>query len=231
MLRALADLEVAHLPKRPHLLLGSQRVPVGLRLPLPLSTARPPLWFARRQSTRDEWCTFRHFGPSKTAWLSHAPGTIRTCGLCLRLVLRRGRGMQLGWYRATRLLPHCAPAAPPMCKDGGLQRILADWNEVREGHDDACKRLNHPCSDLVRRRGWDSNPRVTLTTTAGFQDLPESGQPWAFHVCARQLARQPSRSNARPRAWPTTERWGSVRGELGVLPAAVGAPLLRRVHP
>ena len=80
----LADLEVAHLPQRLDLLGVCQRVPIGRRFSLPLSTARWPLWFARRQSTRDEWCTFRHFGPSKTAWLSHAPGTIRTCGLCLR---------------------------------------------------------------------------------------------------------------------------------------------------
>jgi hypothetical protein len=30
--------------------------------------------------------------------------------------------------------------------------------------------LNHSPSRLYQRRGWDSNPRVTLTTTAGFQD-------------------------------------------------------------
>src|SRR6478609_4869514 len=83
-LRALADLEVAHLPQGPNLLGVCQRVPVGLRLPLPLGTARRPLRFTRRQSTRDEWRTFRHFELLKTAWLSHAPGTIRTCGLCLR---------------------------------------------------------------------------------------------------------------------------------------------------
>jgi hypothetical protein len=82
--RLASHLEEPHLPKRPNFMLGRQRIPVGLGLSLPLSTALRPLWFARRQSTRDEWRTFRHFGPSKTAWLSHAPGTIRTCGLCLR---------------------------------------------------------------------------------------------------------------------------------------------------
>jgi hypothetical protein len=80
----LADLEVAHLPKRPDLLRLGQRVPVRLRLALSLGTTRRPLRWKRRQSTRYEWCTFRHFGLSKMAWLSHAPGTIRTCDLCLR---------------------------------------------------------------------------------------------------------------------------------------------------
>ena len=45
-LGALPDLEVAHLPQRPDLLRLGQRVPVGLRLPLPLGTARRPLRFA-----------------------------------------------------------------------------------------------------------------------------------------------------------------------------------------
>jgi len=61
-----------------------QRVPVRLRVPLPLRAPRRPLRRKRRQSTRYEWCTFPHFEPTKTAWLSHASGTIRTCGRCLR---------------------------------------------------------------------------------------------------------------------------------------------------
>src|SRR6185312_5138950 len=80
----LAHLEVAHLPQLPDLLRLRQRVPVSLRLPFSLCTALRFLRRKRRQSTRDESCTFRHFGLLKMAWLSHAPGTIRTCDLCLR---------------------------------------------------------------------------------------------------------------------------------------------------
>ena len=128
-LESFADLEVAHLPKRPDLLRLRQRVPVGLRLALPLGTALRPLRRERRQSTRDEWRTFRHFGPLKMAWLSHAPGTIRTCGLCLRRAalypLSYGRGRRslqgpmarpcrpraAGGYRSRRFRPTTVAAS------------------------------------------------------------------------------------------------------------------------
>jgi hypothetical protein len=70
LLGPLPDLEVADLPQRPDLLRLSQSVPVLLRRPLPLRTTLLPLRWKRRQSTRDEWRTFRHFGLSTTAWLS-----------------------------------------------------------------------------------------------------------------------------------------------------------------
>ncbi len=55
------------------------------RFALPLGTARRLVRWKRRQSTRDESCSLRRFRPSKTTWFSDAPGTIRTCGLCLRV--------------------------------------------------------------------------------------------------------------------------------------------------
>jgi hypothetical protein len=60
-LPALADLEVAHLPKRPDLLRLSQGIPVGLRLALSLGTALGLLRRQRRQSTRDEMAHFSAF--------------------------------------------------------------------------------------------------------------------------------------------------------------------------
>ena len=72
-----------HLALHPRLLLQRQRVPVRLRLPLTRRSTRP-LRRYRRKSTRYESTYFLLHRSSKTAWLSHAPGTIRTCDLCLR---------------------------------------------------------------------------------------------------------------------------------------------------
>ena len=72
-----------HLAQHPRLLLQRQRVPVRLRLPLTRRSTRP-LRRYRRKSTRYESTYFLLHRSSKTAWLSHAPGTIRTCDLCLR---------------------------------------------------------------------------------------------------------------------------------------------------
>jgi hypothetical protein len=59
--------EKAHLRKRPDLLFLGQRIPILLRIAFPRGTTLRPLGLARRQSTRDEWRTFRHFGLSKMA--------------------------------------------------------------------------------------------------------------------------------------------------------------------
>jgi hypothetical protein len=40
---------------------------------------------------------------------------------------------------------------------------------------------------LCERRGWDSNPRVTLTTTAGFQDSSDSALGGRLRVVGDHL--------------------------------------------
>src|SRR5690348_7954616 len=57
----------------------------GLTIPRRLAPRR-----LRRRDDSYESCGFRGSAISETAWLSHAPGTIRTCGLCLRGTARIG---------------------------------------------------------------------------------------------------------------------------------------------
>ena len=61
----LPHLDEPHLPKRPHLLGLGQRVPIRLRLQLPLGPSLPLLQRRRRNRTRYEACTFRQFGLRK----------------------------------------------------------------------------------------------------------------------------------------------------------------------
>ena len=71
---------------------------------------------------------------------------------------------------SSRFGPICAPAAPPMCKDSGFQRTPADRPRHKQANGESPKAAP-PCQiRLCERRGWDSNPRVTWTATAGFQD-------------------------------------------------------------
>jgi hypothetical protein len=97
------------------------------------------------------------------------------------------------------------PAAPPSKPDGYIEiehagRLLGDsrkrpnlataaipaYRRHRRREAPDRRRTAQPCrSRAIQRRGWDSNPRVTLTATAGFQDRARLAQPSRLRgVCA-----------------------------------------------